>query len=268
MQTKEEIKNIVRDKYAQIVTEADQKESCGCGCNCGPAGVDYSIMSDSYDAIEGHIPDADLSLGCGLPTEYAGLKPGNTVIDLGSGAGNDMFIARKIVGPQGKIVGVDFTQEMVDKARANNAKLGFDNVSFEMGEIESLPFENDFADVVISNCVLNLVPDKQTAFSEIYRTLKPGGHFCISDIVVKGQIPEGLREPDELYAGCISGALEQEEYLTHIHEAGFHSIEIKKAKNISIPDELLQRYLDEDEIRKIKSEEFGIFSITVVGIKK
>jgi len=265
MQSNEEIKQVVRDKYAQIVTEAEEKEkSC---CCCGKDEFDYSIMSDQYDHLDGYVADANLNLGCGLPTEYAGMKPGDTVVDLGSGAGNDVFIARKIVGPEGRVVGIDFTQEMIDKAERNKLSLGFENVEFKQGEIENLPIEDDFANVIISNCVLNLVPDKATAFSEIYRTLKPGGHFCISDIVLKGELPEKLREPAEMYAGCISGALQQDKYIEHINLAGFNAVEIKKSKTIVVPDELLNNYLSDEEIKQINNGDFGIYSITVVGSK-
>jgi len=266
MQSTEELKKIVRDKYAQIAVESDATQNCG--CNCGSDKMDYSIMSDQYDHIDGYVPDANLNLGCGLPTEYAGMNPGDTVIDLGSGAGNDVFIARKVVGSQGKVLGIDFTQEMITKAERNNESLGFKNVDFKLGEIENLPIEDDFANVVISNCVLNLVPDKAAAFTEIHRTLKPGGHFCVSDIVLKGELPGKLREPAEMYAGCVAGALQQEEYLEHIKAAGFESIEIKKSKTITVPDALLKQYINGEELQRIKNEDFGIYSITVVGTKQ
>ena len=267
MQNTDEFKKVVRDKYAQIAVESDTPQNCGCDCGCGSDKMDYSIMSDQYDHIDGYMADANLNLGCGLPTEYAGMKPGDTVVDLGSGAGNDAFIARKIVGTEGRVVGIDFTQEMIAKAEQNKESLGFKNVEFKQGEIENLPIEDNFANVIISNCVLNLVPDKAAAFSEIYRTLKPGGHLCVSDIVLKGELPEKLREQAEMYAGCISGALQQDEYLKHIQNAGFSSVEIKKTKNIGVPDELLEQYLSKEEISLMKNEEFGIFSITVVGFK-
>ncbi len=260
------IKEIVREKYAQIARQSDQKDnSC---CCCSSDTIDYSIMSDQYDNIDGYVPEADLHLGCGLPTEYAGINRGNSVVDLGSGAGNDVFIARKLVGKEGFVTGVDFTQEMTDKANNNKQKLGLENIDFKLGEIEDLPIEDNCTDVVISNCVLNLVPDKQKAFSEIYRILNPGGHFCVSDIVLKGRIPEKLREPAEMYAGCISGALQQEEYLNSIKKSGFSSVEIKKTKTIQVPREMLLQYLSSEEIEEMHKQEFGIYSITVVGYKK
>jgi ubiquinone/menaquinone biosynthesis C-methylase UbiE len=137
-------------------------------------------MKDEYQQVNGYVAEADLGLGCGLPTQYAGINEGDTVVDLGSGAGNDVFVARSIVGEKGRVTGIDMTEEMIEKATNNNKKLGFKNVEFRLGDIENLPIENDSVDVVVSNCVLNLVPDKFKAFKEIYRILKPGGHFCVS----------------------------------------------------------------------------------------
>ena len=229
--------------------------------------VGYTVMQDEYDHLEGYVADADLGLGCGLPTEYAGIKKGDTVLDLGSGAGNDVFVARAIVGDEGKVIGLDFTQEMVDKAKKNNAKLGYKNVEFHLGDIEQMPFDNNIIDVVVSNCVLNLVPDKRKAFAEIYRILKPGAHFCVSDIVLKGELPSGLKKSAEMYAGCVAGALQQDEYLSIIKETGFTNIEIKKTKVIELPDDVLKQYLGDSEVEKFKMNNVGIFSITVVGYK-
>jgi len=264
MQTSEEIKKVVKEKYGEI---AAAKKVEGCGC-CGTSKVvDYSIFQDDYSKFDGYVAEADLGLGCGVPTEYAGIKKGDTVVDLGSGAGNDVFVARSIVGEEGRVLGLDFTQEMLDKANANKTKVGFTNVEFKLGEIENMPIENDVADVVISNCVLNLVPDKQKAFKEIYRTLKPGAHFCVSDIVIQGEMTEELRKSAEMYAGCVSGALQQDEYLMKIKDAGFKNIEIKKSKRIDLPDDLLNQYLSDNGIKEYKKNLKGIFSITVVGYK-
>ncbi len=264
MQTSEEIKKVVKEKYGEI---AAAKKAEGCGC-CGTSKiVDYSIFQDDYSKFDGYVAEADLALGCGVPTEYAGLKNGDTVVDLGSGAGNDVFVARSIVGDDGKVIGIDFTQEMIDKAIANKTKVGFTNVEFKLGEIEKMPLDNDTADVVISNCVLNLVPDKSKAFAEIYRILKPGAHFCVSDIVLKGELPAGLRKSAEMYAGCVAGALQQDEYLGVIKETGFTNIEIKRTKVIELPDEVLVEYLSDAEVEKFKQNNIGIFSITVVGYK-
>lgn len=264
MQTSEEIKQVVKEKYGEIA--AKNQQGCGCGCKSSKI-VGYTIMEDEYDHLDGYVEDADLGLGCGVPTEYAGIKKGDTVVDLGSGAGNDVFVARSIVGDDGKVIGIDFTQEMISKAIVNKSKVGFTNVEFKLGEIENIPLENNLADVVISNCVLNLVPDKRKAFSEIFRILKPGAHFCVSDIVLKGELPAGLKKSAEMYAGCVAGALQQDKYLGIIKETGFTNIEIKKTKVIELPHEVLQNYLNENEIEKFKSNNIGIFSITVVGYK-
>jgi ubiquinone/menaquinone biosynthesis C-methylase UbiE len=265
MQTSEEIKKVVKEKYSEIAG----KQQKGCGC-CGTSNkiVDYTIFQDDYSKLEGYIADADLGLGCGIPTEYAGIREGDTVVDLGSGAGNDVFVARSIVGDKGKVIGVDFTQEMIDKANSNKAKVGFTNVEFKLGEIESMPLENDTTDVVISNCVLNLVPDKGKAFKEIFRVLKPGAHFCVSDIVLKGELPAGLKKSAEMYAGCVAGALQQEDYLQAISNAGFENIDIKKTKVIVLPDNVLKEFLSDIDIENFKKNNVGIFSITVVGHKK
>jgi ubiquinone/menaquinone biosynthesis C-methylase UbiE len=224
-------------------------------------------MQDGYDHLDGYVVDADLGLGCGVPTEYAGIKKGDTVVDLGSGAGNDVFVARSIAGDEGKVIGIDFTEEMIHKANANKFRTGFKNVEFKIGEIENIPLQNNAADVVISNCVLNLVPDKRKAFAEIFRILKPGAHFCVSDIVLKGELPVGLRKSAVMYAGCVAGALQQDEYLGIIEETNFKNIEIKRTKVIELPDEVLKEYLNYSEIQKFRNNKIGIFSITVVGYK-
>jgi ubiquinone/menaquinone biosynthesis C-methylase UbiE len=264
MQTSEEIKQVVKEKYAEIA--AKNQQGCGCGCSSSKI-VGYTVMQDEYDHLEGYVAEADLGLGCGVPTEYAGIKKGDTVVDLGSGAGNDVFVARSIAGDEGKVIGLDFTQEMIDKANTNKAKVGFKNVEFKLGEIESMPLESNLADVVISNCVLNLVPDKRKAFNEIHRILKSGAHFCVSDIVIKGELPAGLKKSAEMYAGCVAGALQQEEYLGIIKQTGFVNVEIKKTKVIELPDEVLRNYLNDSEIENFKKNKVGIFSITVVGYK-
>ncbi|MCB0431404.1 MAG: arsenite methyltransferase [Flavobacteriales bacterium] len=267
MKNAEELKTLVREKYSQIAlqqSEGDTASCCGCGCDTNEV---YNIMSDDYTRLEGYEPDADLGLGCGIPTEYAGLKPGQVVVDLGSGAGNDVFVARSVVGDKGHVTGVDFAQPMLDKARANKAKLGFENVDFRLGEIEALPLPDAYADVVISNCVLNLVPDKQMAFAEILRVLKPGGYFCISDVVASGELPAKVREAAEMYAGCVSGAIPRSAYLEVIARAGFQGVAVKKEKPILVPDEILERYLTPDEIVAFRSSGAGVFSVTVVGLK-
>lgn len=262
MNTEYELKNLVKEKYSEI---ADSSDNCGC-CGCGPSTVDYAVMQDDYSGTAGYVKDADLGLGCGMPTEYAGIKKGDTVIDLGSGAGNDIFVARAITGEEGKLIGVDFSEAMLRKASANNEKLGYSNVEFKLGEIENIPVDENTADVIVSNCVLNLVPNKLKAFQEINRVLKPGAHFCISDIVVKGELPEGLKKSAEMYAGCVSGAIQQNEYLSIIESAGFKNVEVKKSKPIMLPKEILNEYLTNEEMENFNSSS-GIYSITVVGYK-
>ena len=235
-----DIKQMVKEKYSKIATqnsEINKSSCCGSGPSqksscCSGSEVVYSIFSDDYSQKEGYVADADLGLGCGIPTDYAGIEKGDTVVDFGSGAGNDVFVARSIVGEKGRVIGIDMTPDMIDKANKNKEKLGYKNVEFYMAEIEETPLTKDTVDVVISNCVLNLSPQKEKAFYEIKRILKPGGHFCVSDIVLKGKLPETLRKSAEMYAGCVSGALQQEEYLGIIKSAGFKEVEVKKSKNV------------------------------------
>ena len=253
-------KAIVRKKYTEIAETAD---SCctESGC-CSPADFTDNF-SDNYSHLEGYVPEADMQLGCGIPTQYAAIKPGNTVVDLGSGAGNDVFIARAISGEGGYVIGVDMTDKMIRKARENATKLGYKNVEFKLGDIENLPLADNIADVVLSNCVLNLVPDKQEAFNEIYRVLKPGGHFCISDIVSSVTLPASLQQIAELYTGCISGALKIEKYLDLIKSNGFKSVEIKTQKPAPLPENLLQRHFNAEKTDLSNL----MLSITVVGKK-
>jgi ubiquinone/menaquinone biosynthesis C-methylase UbiE len=268
MKNENELKQIVKDKYGEIAKNASS--CCGPSSCCGGDDskiVGYTIMKDEYDHLDGYVADADLGLGCGLPTELAGIKEGNTVVDLGSGAGNDVFVARAIVGNSGKVIGIDMTEEMIDKANKNNQKLGYNNVEFKLGEIENMPLENSIADVVVSNCVLNLVPNKEKAFSEIYRILKQGAHFCVSDIVIKGEMTPELQKSAEMYAGCVSGASEEEEYLKLIADAGFKNAEIKKRKKIELPDELLTEFLSAQALHEYHKNVKGIFSITVTASK-
>jgi SAM-dependent methyltransferase len=262
MKSSKELKEIVKDKYGQIAR--DSYCSCCCGDNDDQA---FSVFTDNYEHLEGYNEDADLSLGCGIPTEYAEINPGDHLLDLGSGAGNDCFVARSIVGEKGKVTGLDFTDEMIMKAKANNMAMGFKNVDFIKGDIEDMSLPDASYDVVISNCVLNLVPDKEKAFSEIKRVLKSGGHFCVSDIVLKGDLPDELREVAALYAGCVSGALKKEEYLDTIHKAGFTGVEVRKEKQIHIPDSLYLEHLSQESFDELKKRAFGIYSITVFGVR-
>jgi len=225
------------------------------------------MIGDEYKNIEGHVSDADLGLGCGIPTQCAGIKPGDAVLDLGSGAGNDCFVARAIVGETGKVTGLDFTDAMVAKAIENNRKLGFTNIEFVQGDIEEMPLPDNNFDVIVSNCVLNLVPDKSKAFAQMMRVLKHGGHFCVSDVVIKGNLPEKLQKDAEMYAGCVSGAIEMDEYLGIIEKQGFKNTTIHKQKEIAIPDEVLSKYLSIDEMIDFRNGKTGIYSITVSAYK-
>lgn len=264
----EDLKGIVKEKYGAIAKQSSILTQTGC---CGTSAccdeLEFSMIGDEYTNVAGYNPDADLGLGCGLPTEFAGIKPGDSVLDLGSGAGNDCFVARSITGETGKVIGLDFSEEMLEKANQNLKKTGFTNMEFVQGDIENIPLPDSTFDVVISNCVLNLVPDKQKAFSEIYRVLKSGGHFCISDVVTSGDLPEKLREVAEMYAGCVSGATEKQEYLQIIKDQGFLQIEIRKEKPIGIPEKVLASYLNEPELDQFKNSGAGIFSITVTANK-
>ncbi len=259
MSKSEALKNIVRDKYAKIAVHKTNN------CCCSNKEVDYSVFNESYENKDGYLEDADLGLGCGLPTEHANINKGDSVLDLGSGAGNDCFVARRIVGDSGSVTGLDFTDEMLTKALENNKKLGYKNVNFVKGDIEEIPLQEQTFDVVISNCVLNLVPNKTKAFAEIKRVLKKGGHFCVSDIVTIGKLPDKLRNVAALYAGCVSGAIEKEEYLNIIDDSGFKNIEVKKERVIDIPDELFLEHISNDELVKLKKSGTGIYSITVYG---
>lgn len=263
-----QVKEMVKEKYSAIASQPKEQNALSC-CGATGCGTDdvYNIMADDYTNLEGYNADADLGLGCGLPTEFAKIKEGDTVIDLGSGAGNDAFIARRIVGEKGKVIGIDFTEAMIEKARANAEKLNLNNVEFRQGDIESMPVTSNKADVIVSNCVLNLVPNKHKVFSEVYRVLKPGGHFSISDIVLQGALPERWKEVAELYAGCVSGAIQKKDYLGIIEETGFTNISLQKEKEIVIPDDILQQYLSTDEIEAYKTGTTKIVSITVYADK-
>lgn len=252
-----ELKSQVKAKYNELARE---KQSC-----C--ATTDCSFVGDAYDEVGGYIKDADLGLGCGLPTEFAGIKPGDTVVDLGSGAGNDAFIARRETGDNGRVIGIDMAEDMLRRANENVSKLGFNNVEFRLGDIEDVPLADGIADVVVSNCVMNLVPDKQKAYSETFRILKPGGHFSISDIVLIGSLPSQLKDAAELYVGCVSGAVDKSEYLDVIKQAGFTNLQIQKERRIDLSDDILDQYLDPTQKIQFLDSEVGIYSLTVSAQK-
>jgi ubiquinone/menaquinone biosynthesis C-methylase UbiE len=262
MKESDALKKIVRDKYAEIAVASDRKNCC-----CGDKEPDYTMLNLDYNSLDGYMEEADLKLGCGIPTAHAGISKGDSVLDLGSGAGNDCFVARSIVGETGSVTGLDFTDEMLEKANRNNRKMGFSNVEFVKGDIEQIPLPDNSYDVVISNCVLNLVPDKAAAFAEIRRVLKPGGHFCVSDIVLKGELPDDMREAAALYAGCVSGALQKEDYLRIVRDAGFEDAEVKDEQVNDLPDEYFMQYVSRETLQQYRATGAGIFSITVVGTK-
>jgi SAM-dependent methyltransferase len=267
MKTEAELKEIVRQKYSEIALQDKETNMSSC---CGAGGCSkevYNIMSDDYSTLEGYNANADLGLGCGLPTQFARIKEGDFVVDLGSGAGNDCFIARHETGATGKVIGIDFTNAMIEKARKNAEVRGFNNVEFRQGDIEQMPITSNVADVVVSNCVLNLVPNKHAVFQEIYRVLKPGGHFSISDVVLVGALPNALKETAEMYAGCVSGAIQKQVYIELIHANGFENIIIQKEKPIYIPDDILVNHLSAEEISSFREGGIGIFSITVFAQK-
>ncbi|HLO90586.1 MAG TPA: arsenite methyltransferase [Lentimicrobium sp.] len=267
----ENLKDVIKQRYGKIAEQNKPTENnfaCGCSGNSCCSTEEYSDFSDDYSNLEGYVADADMGLGCGLPTQFAGILPGHHVLDLGSGAGNDCFVARAIVGKSGLVTGLDFTDAMLIKARENAEKLGYTNVQFVKGDIEEMPFENDTFDVIVSNCVLNLVPDKHKAFSEMMRVLKPGGHFCVSDVVVRGELPQSVIRDAELYAGCIAGAMEWEAYLQLVLDHGFTDMKVHTSKQITLPNEFLATYLNEQEVEEYKSNKAGLFSITVTGYKK
>ncbi|RXK83000.1 arsenite methyltransferase [Filimonas effusa] len=267
MPTDQELKNMVRQKYSEIALQDKEENQASC-CGAGSCSTEvYNIMSDDYTALEGYNANADLGLGCGLPTQFAQIKKGDTVIDLGSGAGNDCFIARHEAGETGKVIGIDFTPAMIQKARYNAEVRGFNNVEFRQGDIEKMPVTANTADVIVSNCVLNLVPNKDGVFKEIFRVLKPGGHFSISDIVLEGHLPTNIQHAAEMYAGCVSGAIQKQAYMELIAANGFSNITIQKEKAIIIPNDILSGYLSSEEIAAFKSGNTGIYSITVYAEK-
>jgi ubiquinone/menaquinone biosynthesis C-methylase UbiE len=264
-----DLKLVVKEKYGSIAKQSvlsNPSSCCGSSGCCGE--LEFSMIGDEYQNMEGHNPEADLGLGCGIPTEFAQIKKGDTVVDLGSGAGNDCFVARALVGENGKIIGIDMTESMIEKARQNNLELGYENVEFRLGDIEDVPVSNSTADVVISNCVLNLVPDKEKAFAEIYRILKPGAHLSISDVVLKGELPEKIKQASEMYVGCVAGAMQINDYLKIVGDSGLINIKVQKDKPILIPEQTLRNYLSPQEITAYYQSGSGIFSITVYAEKK
>ncbi len=267
MKAEEELKQVVKDKYSEIALQDKGTNASSCCGATTPSNKVYNIMMDDYTEVDGYVSDADLGLGCGLPTEFAKIAKGDTVIDLGSGAGNDCFVTRHETGAEGKVIGIDFTPTMIQKARINVDKLGYNNVEFREGDIDDMPVADGTADVIVSNCVLNLVPNKPKVISEIFRVLKPGGHFSISDIVLEGQLPAALKSDAEMYAGCVAGAIQKEDYLAQIEKAGFKDITVQKVKPIVIPDDILSKYISAEEVASFNKGNTGILSISVYAKK-
>lgn len=261
----DELKKVVKDKYGEIAQYGKSAASCCASTSCCST-TDFTFSGD-YSKKDGYVAEADLGLGCGIPTDVANIKPGDTVLDLGSGAGNDVFVARSIVGETGRVIGIDMTPEMIERANKNKQKLGFTNVDFRLGDIERMPVESNSVDVAVSNCVLNLVPDKRRAFAELYRVLKPGAHFSVSDIVLLGDLPPAIKRAAEMYAGCVSGALQKEDYLTIIRRAGFQPVQVKQEKRLDLTDELLLSYISKPEIEEYRRSGAGVLSITVYAEK-
>jgi arsenite methyltransferase len=249
MTTTNEIREAVRDRYGRIAEEGGSVGCCepnaepGSGCGCGVGATETADTLGYTDAQRAATPEgADLGLGCGNPLAHAGVARGDTVLDLGSGAGIDAFLAAREVGPSGRVIGVDMTPAMLARARENAAKHGFGNVEFRLGEIENLPLAEGTVDLVISNCVINLSPDKPRVFREALRVLRPGGRMVVSDIVLVSELPESVRESVEAYVGCIAGASRKSDYVQMIGDAGFERVEVVEEKRYGatgeeIPDE-------------------------------
>jgi SAM-dependent methyltransferase len=267
MKTDNELKAIVQERYHKIATQDKAINAASCCGATTPSNKVYNIMMDDYSDVKGYQAVADLGLGCGLPTAFAKINKGDTVIDLGSGAGNDCFVASHECGAEGKVIGIDFTPSMIEQARKNADTLGYNNVEFREGDIDNMPISDGIADVIVSNCVLNLVPNKQKVIAEMMRVLKAGGHFSVSDIVLVGELPNALKEDAEMYAGCVAGAIQKEEYLSYIKEAGFENIVIQKEKPIVIPEDILAKYMNDSEIKNFNGSSIGIFSISVYAEK-
>ncbi|MFA5864282.1 MAG: arsenite methyltransferase [Phycisphaerae bacterium] len=266
----EQIKKIVRDGYAKVA----QQSSCCCGpkktcCGNGTLAEDISKkIGYNEDEMKAVPEGANLGLGCGNPTALASLKAGETVLDLGSGAGFDAFLAAQKVGPTGKVIGVDMTPEMIDKAHQNARKGGVSNVEFRLGEIESLPVQDNSIDAIISNCVINLVPDKAQAFREAWRVLKNGGRLMVSDIVLVKPLPLSIRNSVEAYIGCLSGAMMKQAYLNTISEAGFKEVNVVEEAafplDVMCNDPTAQAVLNQPNVSQ---EEIDAAASAVLSIK-
>jgi len=268
----QELKNAVKESYSRVVKNAGSCCSSGCCGSAKPQQISKKV-GYSEEQIKAVPEGSNLGLGCGNPIAFASLREGETVLDLGSGAGFDCFLASKIVGPQGKVIGVDMTAEMVARARANAVHGAYSNVEFRLGEIEALPIEDNTVDVIISNCVINLVPDKEKAFREAFRVLRPGGRLMVSDIVLLKELPDFVKQSIKAYVGCIAGALNKDKYLNAIKSAGFNDVCIMQESIFPLDcmtnDPTGQAILKslEGSAEEIKNIEGCISSVKVSGLK-
>lgn len=272
---KKSVKKIVREGYAKIAKDERSccgpvSSNCGCGDVTGVISKELGYSDDDLNAV----PDgANLGLGCGNPVALASLKEGETVLDLGSGAGFDAFLAAKKVGEKGKVIGVDMTPEMIERARGNAEKGGYENVEFRLGEIEHLPAGDNSVDAIISNCVINLSPDKKSVFNDAYRVLKPGGRLMVSDIVVLRELPDFVKNSVEAYIGCLSGAILKDEYIGAIKEAGFKDVEIVDESTFPVKflanDPAATAIIESLRITPDEIDDIGnsIASVKVFGVK-
>jgi SAM-dependent methyltransferase len=267
MQDPNEIKKTVQERFHHELTYKDDymEEGCGCGSGCGCSS--YADTAENYTELEGYHPHADLGLGCGLPTEFIDIREGDTVVDLGCGAGNDCFVARERTGLTGKVIGVDITESMIERARKNAEMAGYNNVEFRLGDVENLPVSDQTANAVICNCVLNLVPDKSIALLESYRVMKHHGHLSIAEIVVIGNMPQALKEDAEMYAGCLTGAMAKDDFLRLVEVSGFENVRTADMKPVELPDAMLRSHLSDDQHREYQKGMFGLFTITATADK-
>jgi len=272
---KNKIKKVVRDGYAKTARRNSCCDSADFCCVDTDSAKNYSKNIGYTEEDVNAVPEgANLGLGCGNPVALTSLKEGETVLDLGSGVGFDCFLTANKVGKEGKVIGIDMTPEMIDQARENAQKSDYNNVEFRLGEIENLPVADNYVDVVISNCVINLSTDKRRVFQEAFRVLKPGGRFMISDIVLLKELPDVIKNSVGAYVGCLSGALLKDEYIKTIKEAGFHEVKIMHEVHFPVKnmlnDPTAQTIIKDSNISPEKIEEIGnsILSVTVSGIKQ
>ncbi len=268
----QELKNAVKKGYSRVAKNASSCCSSGCCGSAKPQRISEKI-GYTKEQIESAPSGSNLGLGCGNPIAFASLKEGETVLDLGSGAGFDCFLASKIVGPEGRVIGVDMTDEMVARAKANANNGGYSNVEFRLGEIEALPVEDNTVDVIISNCVINLVPDKKKAFQEAFRVLKPGGRLMVSDIVLLKGLPQFVKQSIKAYVGCVAGALQKDKYLDAIKSAGFKDVCVMQESVFPLDcmtndptGQAILKSLD-GSVEDIKCVEDCISSVKVSGFK-